>query len=230
MNRLLLVCLIIAAFSAAAQAQAQTPPLQKGVSVQMAVTRNASPMPDADNFDAWVVTVAVDGRLYFGAEPMTPDELAEWMKTHPRNREARLYIKADARAPFASVEKVLEIGHVMQFDTPVLLTAQPEHNPPGTMVPPKGEDVSVGAASPSGIIATVVELLASGQQPLVRVNNDEISWSDLESTLRRHFEKGGDDKLVLVKAGGGLPFAQVVQAIDRCRGAGAKVYLAGSEI
>ena len=225
MNRLLVVCLIVATVSAAAQAQGQTPPLRKGVSVQMPVTRSASPVPQADYFDAWIVTVAADGRLYFGADPMTPDELAEWMKTHPRNREATLYIKADARAPFASVEKVLEIGRVMEFDMPVLLTAQVEHNAPGTMVPPKGVDVSVGSSLPSGAIATVVQLLPSGQEPRLLINNDQTSWSALESTLRRHFQKG-DDKLVLLRADVRLPFSDVVYAIDSCRAVGAKVYLA----
>lgn len=225
MNRLLLVCLMVVTISSAAQIQAQNPPLRKGVSVQMPVTRSASPKPEADNFDAWIVTVAANGTLYFGADPMSPDDLAEWMKTHPRNREATLYIKADARAPFASVEKVLEIGRAMEFGTPVLLTAQAEHNAPGTMVPPKGLDVSVGSSSPSGAFTTVVQLLPTGQEPPLLINNDPTSWSALEGTLRRHFQKG-DDKLVLLRADVRLPFSDVVAAIDSCRAAGAKVYLA----
>jgi len=225
MNRLLLVCLIALTISAAAQTQAQTQPLQRGVSVQMAVTRSASPMPEADNSDAWIVTVAADGSLYLGADPVTPDELAEWMKTHPRNRDARLYIKADARAPFARVDKVLEIGRAMAFDAPVLLTAQHELNPPGSMVPPKGEVVSAGSLLPSGTIATVVEVLLSEHEPTLLVNKDQTSWSALEGTLGQHFAEG-DDKVVLVRADVRLPFAEVVRAIDGCRAAGAKVYLA----
>ena len=224
MNRLLLVCLSVATISAVAQAQAQTQPHRRGVSVQMAVTRSASPMPEADNSDAWIVTVAADGSFYFRIDPMTPDELAEWMNVHPRNRDARLYIKADVRSPFASVEKVLEIGRVMEFDTPVLLTAQAEHYAPGKMVPPKGVSVSVGSA-PSGAIATVVQLLPSGQEPLLLVNGDQTPWSALESTLTRHFQNG-DEKLVVLRADGALTFAEVVRAIDGCRAAGAKVYLA----
>jgi len=222
MNRSLLVCLIVAAISAA-QVYAQTPPLRKGISVQMPVTRNASSVSQADNFDAWIVTVAADGKLYFGTDPMTLEELADWMKTHPRNRKAALYIKADARAPFGSVEKVLGIGRALEFNTPVLLTAQPEHNTPGTIVPPKGMGVSLGSA-PSGAIATVLQLLPSGQEPPLMINNDQTCWSALEGTLRQHFQNG-DEKLVLLRADAGLPFAEVVRAIDSCRAAGAKVYL-----
>jgi len=198
--------------------------MRKGVSVQMAETKNAVPVPEADTSDAWVVTVSAPGTIYFGADPVTPDQLADWMKTHPRNREARLYIKADARAPFASVDKVLEIGRAMNFETPVLLTAQAEHNPPGMIVPPKGEDVSVAEALPSGTIATVVQVRSSGQKLSLTVNNDQTSWSALEGMLRRHFQNG-DDKVVLVKADGNLAFADVVHAIDTCRAAGAKVHV-----
>jgi len=212
-----------------ALATGQAQQLQKGVSVQMPATRSAAPMLAADNLDAWVVTITADGNLYFGADPMTADELADWMKTHPRNREAKLYIKADARAPFAAVEKVLEIGRAMGFETPVLLTSQAEPTQPGTMVPPKGLEVLVGPI-PGGTVATVVQIVSSGQTlPLLRINGDEISWSALESTLRQHFQKG-DEQVVLLKADEQLPFGRVVQVIDTCRATGAKVILGTPEL
>jgi biopolymer transport protein ExbD len=219
-----LIAILALLFAALALATSQAQQLQKGVSVQMAPTRSAASMPAADNLDAWVVTITGDGSLYFGADPMTADELADWMKSHPRNREAKLYIKADARAPFASVQKVLEIGRTMGFETPVLLTSQAEPTRPGTMVPPKGLKVLVGPM-PGGTVATVVQIVSSGQTwPLLRINGDEISWSALESTLRQHFQKG-DEKVVLLKADEQLPFGQVVQVIDTCRATGAKVVL-----
>src|SRR5947209_4309903 len=110
MKCLLSVCLSVLLTTVLHYAGAQSPALRKGVNVQMAVTRNASPMPEADNQDAWIVTVTADSALYFAADPMTLDQLAEWMKSHPRNRDARLYIKADARAPFATIKKVLELA------------------------------------------------------------------------------------------------------------------------
>jgi biopolymer transport protein TolR len=204
--------------------------MQRGVSVQMPVTSNATSVPDADHNDAWVVTVTGDGSLYFGADPMTREGLADWMKTHPRNREAKLYIKADARAPFASVEQVLEVGRRALFEAPVLLTSQREPIAAGTIVPPNGLEVLIAPTLPAGTVATVVQLLNSGQQrPLLRVNGDEISWSALEGTLRRHFQKG-DEKIILLKADQRLPFGQVVQVIDVCRSTGAKVFLPTPEL
>ena len=207
-----------------------TQQLQQGVSVQMPITSSATSMPDADRNDAWVVAVTANGSLYLGAEAMTPEALADWMRIHPRNREAKLYIKADARAPFDSVEQVLEIGRRASFEAPVLLTSQREPIAAGTVVPPNGLEVLLGPALPAGTVATAVQLLNSGQQrPLLRVNGDEISWSALEGTLRRHFQKG-DEKVILLKADQRLPFGQVVQVIDVCRSAGAKVFLPTPEL
>ena len=72
--------------------------------MQMATTSNATPMPEADNKGAWIVAVSGSGQLYFGTQAVTPEALFEEMKSHPRNREQKLYIKADARAPFAKVK------------------------------------------------------------------------------------------------------------------------------
>src|SRR5260370_6566652 len=94
--RMLITVLSVAATALFAPIPSHTQEMQRGVRVQMPVTSNATSMPDADQNDAWVVTVAADGSLYFGADAMTLDALADCMKTHPRNREAKLYIKADA--------------------------------------------------------------------------------------------------------------------------------------
>ena len=204
--------------------------MQRGIRVQMPVTSNATSVPDADHNDAWVVAVTADGSIYLGADPKTPEELADWVKTHPRNREAKLYIKADARASFASVEQVLQVGRQAMFETPILLTSQREATAPGTVMPPNGLEVVIGSAAPAGTVATVVQLLNSGQQrPLLRVNGDEISWSALQGTLTQHYQKG-DEKVVLLKGDGRLPFGQVVQVIDVCRSTGARVFLPTPEL
>ncbi len=63
--------------------RAQTPALQQGVSVQMAMTNHAQPVPAADDQDAWVIAVTADGKLYFGAHPETSEGLLEKMKSTP---------------------------------------------------------------------------------------------------------------------------------------------------
>jgi biopolymer transport protein ExbD len=227
MKHLLEVCLVALtlATNVTPSASAQSAAMQRGVSVQLAVTNNATPMPEADNEDAWIVTVTADGAIYFGTDLVTPASLADEMKRRPRNRAQKLYLKADARAPFANVERVLVAGREVWFEAAVLLTAQPGASEAGTVVPPNGLEVLIGPTPPSAAVATVVQLLNPEHQgPLLRVNGDEIPWSALEGTLRRHFQKG-DEKVILLKADAQLPFGQVVQAIDTCRATGAKVVL-----
>jgi biopolymer transport protein TolR len=204
--------------------------LQQGISVHLAEASNSAPMPDADNENAWIVTVTADGSLYFGIDPVTPESLLDKMKRRPRNRAAKLYIKADARTPFAHLEKVLEAARVDLFQSAVLLTSQPEASNRGTLVAPKGLEVLIGSAAPAGAVATVVQLHDSGlQPPTLKINNDQISWSALQATLNQHFQKG-DEKAILVKADGQMPFAPVARAIDICRSTGATVALATPEL
>ena len=232
MNRILEVCLVAFTFATnlTAVSHAQSPALQKGISVQMPQTSNAVPMPEADDGEAWIVTVSADGSMYFGTDPVTAASLADEMKSRPRDRAAKLYIKADAHAPFAQVEKVLEAASVDFFQNAVLLTSQREASSPGTLVPPKGLEVLIGSPAPAGAVATVVELHDSGlQPPTLKVNNDQISWSALQPTLKQHFQKG-DEKAILVKVDGQMPFAPVAQLIDICRSTGATVALATPEL
>jgi biopolymer transport protein ExbD len=227
MKHVLEVCLVALtlATNVTPSASAQSAAMQRGVSVQLAVTNNATPMPEADNEDAWIVTVTAEGAIYFGTDPVAAASLADEMKSRPRKREQKLCIKADARSPFANVERVLEAGRGVGFEAAVLLTAQPGTPESGTVVLPNGLEVLISPTLPAAAVATVVQLLNPEHQgPLLRVNGDEIPWSALEGTLRRHFQKG-DEKVILLKADEQLPFGQVVQAIDTCRATGAKVVL-----
>jgi biopolymer transport protein ExbD len=173
MNRVLEVCLVALtlATNVTPSAFAQSAARQRGVSVQLALTNNASPMPEADDENAWIVTVTADGAIYFGTDPVAPASLADEMKRRPRNRAQKLYVKADARAPFANVERVLEAGREVWFEAAVLLTAQPGTPESGTVVPPNGLEVLIGPRLPTAAVATVVQLLnAEHQGPLLRVN------------------------------------------------------------
>src|SRR5689334_12880443 len=73
--------------------------MRQGVRVQMAESSNAKPEPQAD-YDPWLVTVTNNGELYFGIHPVTMEKLIEEMKSRPRDREQKLYIKADARTAY----------------------------------------------------------------------------------------------------------------------------------
>jgi biopolymer transport protein TolR len=113
--------------------------MQRGVSVELPVTSNAKPVPNADNEDALVVTVTYDGKVYLGVTPVTTAELGEKVKQALSNRaEKTLYIKGDSRTTYGSVVKVLDSVRTAGVEGLTLLTAQRDTEEPGTLVPPKG--------------------------------------------------------------------------------------------
>ena len=198
--------------------------LQKGVSVELAATRNAIAMPDADNEGAMIIAVTHSGSVYFGIDPITPAALAK-----KPGLEGKLYIKADARTPYADVAKILDAVRTAGVTAISLLTGQHETPEPGKLVVPKGLEVLVGPPLPSTAESTVVQILNSGKpQPLLKINNEDTPWANLESRLRQ-LHQNHSEKAALLKADGPLPYGDVVHAIDVCRSTGAKVFLVTPE-
>jgi biopolymer transport protein ExbD len=147
-NIVLIVALlvVVAALSVAPRSTAQA--MQKGISVDLAPTRSAVPVPDADNQDALIITVTESGRIYIGIEPVTSDALAEKLKARPSHQTQTRYIKADARAPYACVVKVLDAGHADGVAGVTLLTIQPKSTQAGAVVSPEGIEMEWARRSP----------------------------------------------------------------------------------
>lgn len=233
MNRPLEVCLTALTLAAsvasplAAQHPAEMrPSLQKGISVEMARSRNAAPVPDADQEDALVVAVTHDGRVYLRIEPMTPDALAARVKKSlSEGRPNALYLKSDARTSYADVAKVLDAVRAAEVESVILLTSQPGPREPGIVVPPNGLEVRLGPQSRYGENAAVVEVPRSVQQtPRLSINNKEIPVSSLKSALEDFFQYR-KRKVVLLNADGGVPFSEVINVIDVSRSLDAEVVL-----
>jgi biopolymer transport protein ExbD len=226
MKYLLEVCLIAVTVGLLAiSSPAQSPTLQKGISVQMATSSHAAAMPEADNQNAWIVTVTTDGRIYFGTEQLTGDELTEQMKVQPRSRDAKLYVKADAGAPFESIRQVLRSARSAFFDTVVLLTSQPDASRHGTIVPPKGLEVWIGLEAGSNFVGLQIG------SPTLKVDNESIAPSGLQSKMAQLFDRHPNGRIAIVEVDDRVPYGQVIHAIDACRGAGAsRVVLEASKI
>jgi biopolymer transport protein ExbD len=202
--------------------------MQKGVSVQMATTSNATTMPDADSADAKIVAVTAPGSIYFGVDPITLADLTEKVRSTPFRRGQKLYIKADARTTYAKVLRVLDATDIGEIAPPVLLTAQPQSSAAGTIVPPKGLEVL--RDPPPGTQPLVVQLVDFGQkEPELEVDDQTVSYAELPGTLRQLLQNASD-KVVRVKAEGRLPFAEVVRLIDACESAGAKVVVGSAGV
>jgi biopolymer transport protein ExbD len=121
----------------------QNIPLQAGVSVQLPVTGTAVAVPKADNQDALVVALTADGTAYLGVDRVTASALTGRVKTLLSARSDKtLYIKADARVPYARVVEILDAVHNSGVDALTFLTAQQDTvgNRP---VAPKGLEMRV---------------------------------------------------------------------------------------
>jgi biopolymer transport protein ExbD len=229
MNYLLEVCLIALTLTTALRAQPEARthlPMQKGIRVELPVTSNAIPAPDADQEDAFIVTVTDKGSVYVGIGLTTTAALAERVKGGLSNRtEKKLYLKADARTRYASVARVLDALRTAGVEAPNLLTAQTGSSEPGTLVSAKGLEVSLGPRLAPDSEAVVLQVAKSGQRlPRLKVNDDPVPWEALQSALRLLFQNRSD-RVVLLKAEGTLPFADVVMAADMCRSTGTEVVL-----
>lgn len=142
MNRILEACLVsatMAVLPGALIAQSGVP-LRKGVTVQQPVTNNAVAVPSADEQTALVAALTADGTVYLGADRVTVPALVDKVKNALSTRtEKTLYIKADARVPYARVVEVIDAVWKSGAEDLTLLTAQQDPSDRGAKpVPPKG--------------------------------------------------------------------------------------------
>ena len=147
MNRRLEVCLVSLTMAAnpGAMVAQQSVPLQRGVSVQMAVTRNAVAVPGADTQDALVVALTADGSVFLGGDRLPTPALADRVRSLLSTRnEKTLYIKADARVPSARLIEVIDAVQKSGVEGVTLLTTQQDAADQGNRpVPPKGLQMRV---------------------------------------------------------------------------------------
>ena len=141
-----LVSLMMGAVSDAVFAQSGVNvPLQQGVSVQLAVTSNAVAVPNADKQDALVVALTADGSIYLRANRVPMSDLADRVKSILSTRKDKtLYIKADARVPYARLVEVMDAVQKSGVEGLTFLTAQQDAADQGRRpVSPKGLELRV---------------------------------------------------------------------------------------
>jgi biopolymer transport protein ExbD/biopolymer transport protein TolR len=102
-----------------------TPMLSKGQTVNMVKTKNDQKMQEADKEDAVLIAVTRDGKAFLspGNSLVQPSDLGAKVKDLQTNRSDKtVYVKADARARFASVTDVIDNLRVAGVDQVGLIT------------------------------------------------------------------------------------------------------------
>jgi biopolymer transport protein ExbD len=147
MNRFLSVAVLTVAV-----ALAQPPALRKGIRVEMTVTKSAEPMREADEASARIVAVTRNGETYLEAASVTSAALLEEFRAAG---SARVYVKADARASYASVAEVLTALRATGAQRANLLSSQGDAA--GRSESPMGLSVSLGRLQESGEKAVILD-------------------------------------------------------------------------
>jgi len=104
-----------------------TPMLNKGVNVDLARARNPIVMADADKEDAVIVAITRDGQTFLspGLQKISVDQLAPKVKDLLQDRPNKIvYIRADGRAKYETVEDVVDNLRAGGVDDVGLLTEQ----------------------------------------------------------------------------------------------------------
>jgi biopolymer transport protein ExbD len=105
-----------------------TPLLQKGVSVDLAKTKNPREMREADRDDAVVVAVNREGKIWLNSDQiMSKDLLGPRIQDVLASKvDKTVYIKSDRRAKYGDVVDVVDIVRAAGVDTLGLLTTRIE--------------------------------------------------------------------------------------------------------
>jgi biopolymer transport protein ExbD/biopolymer transport protein TolR len=102
-----------------------TPMLSKGVSVDMAKTRNPIAMQAADKEDAVVVAVTRDGKVFLGSNQTPSDQLPNKVKDMLSGKlDKTVYLKSDARSRYEKVVEVVDNLRSAGVDQLGLLTEE----------------------------------------------------------------------------------------------------------
>jgi biopolymer transport protein ExbD len=121
-----------------------TPMLSKGISVEMAKTKNPSTMQAADKEDAVLVAIARDGRTYLGTDQLAPDQLPARVKDLLTNKlDKTVYVRSDARARYERVVEVVDNLRSAGVESLGLLTEEIQQEKGGAPATPP-------AAAPAG--------------------------------------------------------------------------------
>ena len=86
-----------------------TPMLQKGVSVELAKTKNPIDMNEADRDDAVLVAITRDGKFYINQDRVNIDDLAAKVNDLLASKlDKTVFVKSDGRAKYGDVVQVVD--------------------------------------------------------------------------------------------------------------------------
>jgi len=106
-----------------------TPMLSKGITVDLAKTKNPIPMQAADKSDAIIIAISRDAKVFLNTTQLPPEDLPPKVKDLLTNRvDKTVFVKSDARARYEKVVDVVDNLRAAGVDNVGLLTEQIQDN------------------------------------------------------------------------------------------------------
>jgi biopolymer transport protein ExbD/biopolymer transport protein TolR len=110
-----------------------TPMLNNKVNVDLAQVNSPQDMPDANKEDSVIIAVTRDGNVYLGANQVGVADLGPKVTDLLANKPSKLvYLRADARARYGTVQDVVDNVRTAGVDQLVLLTDRRQSHEPTT--------------------------------------------------------------------------------------------------
>ncbi len=104
-----------------------TPMLQKGMPVELPITKNPDKKPDSEN--QVIISVKSDSTIYIEQNWVPKTELVSQLKEmHDRNPSREILIKGDARLMYKDIKKVMDMINEAGFENVGLITEKVEEN------------------------------------------------------------------------------------------------------
>jgi biopolymer transport protein TolR len=102
-----------------------TPMLQKGMPVELPITKNPDKKPDSEN--QVIISVKSDATIYIEQNWVPKTELVTQLKEmHDRNPSREILIKGDARLMYKDIKKVMDMINEAGFENVGLITEKVE--------------------------------------------------------------------------------------------------------
>jgi biopolymer transport protein ExbD/biopolymer transport protein TolR len=100
-----------------------TPMLQHKVNVNLAQTKTAVPLPDANHSDSVQVAITRDGKVYLGANQVALASLGQQAQNMLKDKPSKIvYIRADRRAHYGIVMNAIDDLRTAGVDQVAFLT------------------------------------------------------------------------------------------------------------
>ena len=207
-------------------------PQKPQIAIELATATNVVAMYDAGREDATVVVVARNNDVFLGIDRMDISNLSQRVRDMLANKVDReVYIRADARARFRTVEDVIDSLRAVNVEYVELLVrrknADAQQNYDEFLKNLTGMDLVVWSPSvmkknlPKGIPVSmdrVTILRGPAGTPAYKINQVDVQKAELLPKLTGMYKNRGE-RILFIRADDDLDFASVVEVIDIARGA-----------